>query len=101
MLLLFSAQLPGKVSSSGWSAPLFIQVNSIGAGFSVGYSAIDSLILLEDEAAVDTFKAGTQVFIGRKVKLVWRLLQSLRQIEQAITVIHTTVITSSYARGSN
>ena len=51
-------QLPD--SPSGWSAPLLLDVKSVGLGFSAGVSMADAVLVLDTDHAVQSF-LNTQV----------------------------------------
>lgn len=53
------AKLPGQSGAQSgswtWSAPLFINVNAGGLGVTLGYSEIDSIVILDNQDAVRSF----------------------------------------------
>jgi hypothetical protein len=49
-----------------WTAPVFFDISGGGLGLTLGYATVDSLILVEDEGALDAYYK-TQVFYSAAI----------------------------------
>jgi lipid-binding SYLF domain-containing protein len=54
-------KLPGDSGPDSWkwSAPLFIRVYAGSLGLTLGYTSIDSIVILDTDEAVSSFQAST------------------------------------------
>ena len=55
---MFMLQLSDAASGSGgamWTAPVFFNVRGAGLGLTLGYATFDSLILMDNEEALDAY----------------------------------------------
>lgn len=45
----------GVAGDQTWSAPVFFKVRGAGVGFMLGYSNVESMVIIDTQAAMDVF----------------------------------------------